>query len=136
MKAYRFFWGLLRLNQLAWITTLIIILMNLLIEELPQGFWIYQAYALLGLGILQLVSSIVPFLFGKVVTKKLKSRIYWYWIAVVIHLGTSMLFIISKEDQILSYDPTTFRVLSISVAMILGGYLIICLHQIKKSVIP
>lgn len=136
MKQYKFFWVLLRLNQLAWITTLVIILLDLLIEKLPSEFWVYQAYALLLLGVFQLLSSFLPFLFKKILAKKQKTRIYVYWIGVLLYFVIWGSIVYSADPRADRTAGVMSRALLIGTSMFLGGYLILCLHLIKKSVKP
>jgi hypothetical protein len=63
----------------------------------------------------------------------LKLRVGLYWIGVLIYFGFWWWMIMLINDEILSYDPTTLRILFISAAMLLGLYLITCLHRIQKS---
>jgi hypothetical protein len=133
MMAYRFIWVLVRLNQLGWSATLMIILLSFWLGDQQKGFWMYPAYAMFYLGISQVLSSFLPFLFWKSIQKKLKQGIYGYWIGVLVYFGILTLLFTSIDFGVTPNNRVLIRVLATSTAMLLGAYLIRSLHLIKNS---
>ncbi len=121
MKKVNYINIILRVNQISYIITslLFIIFVLGLIAEMY-------------LGILQIISSLLILLFWKHLSRKLKNRTYYYWIAVLVYIAG--FYLVAKLNLFSDFDAIGI-VMLVFIPMSIGMYLLLHLSSIKKSFI-